>query len=110
MPLLKTVQEQYPNIPWENVTDWHGEVMAISKLTPMKSAAGWYLGRYCTELEDGKPTFLEPLSRETEYFGSKEDLQAAINNKMLTVRNCEENNAMYAQGIVPFPGKGKPYE
>lgn len=64
---------KFPEIPWRKVTDVYGSVLAISKLTPMKSAAGWYIGRFCTEMsKNGDPTCLEPYSRDSGYYPNKE--------------------------------------
>ena len=46
-------------------------MLKISELKPMRSAAGWYVGRDCWEAED--PNFIEPYSRESGYFETWED-------------------------------------
>ncbi len=102
---LLTVAAAYPSIVWESVVDSCGTHLAVSKMTAMKSNAGHYLGRYCTEIEDGKPTFLEPYSRESGYYPDKETLLKAHAAEMLPVRDCVENNTLYDSGILTHPGK-----
>ena len=57
-------------------------MLKISELKPMRSAAGWYVGRDCWESEDPDfiepwesedPDFIEPYSRESGYFETWED-------------------------------------
>lgn len=103
--LLAAVVAAYPEISWERVADIYPNLLAISKITPMKSNAGHYLGRYCTEMVHGKPTFLEPFTRETEYYSDKETLLKLRESGVLTVRDCLENNALYSSGILPYPDK-----
>ena len=69
---LKKTKEKYPEIPWSGITSQFGCDLVISRTTPMQSAAGWYAGRFCTELDkQGEPTCLEPYSRESGYYPSK---------------------------------------
>ena len=69
---MQHTRTKYPEIPWARITSQFGCDLVISKATAMRSAAGWYAGRFCTELDkQGKPTCLEPYSRESGYYPSK---------------------------------------
>ena len=50
--------------------------MKISDLKVMKSAAGYYIGRSCSD-EDG---FEVPYSRESEYFRKEVEAQAELDD------------------------------
>lgn len=56
-----------------------------SHLKVMKSAAGYYIGTEYRTVEDDH-TFLEPGSRDSEYFASAAEAQDALNNKSWTQR------------------------
>ena len=63
--------------------------MKVSVRMVMKSAAGYYVGRYCEE--DG---FVEPYLRETNYL-SEEDAVLALGVGLFVPRSCMENNFAY---------------
>jgi|VirMetMinimDraft_7_1064189.scaffolds.fasta_scaffold00928_12 hypothetical protein len=71
----------------------------VSDLQCLQSAAGWYIGRVCWNDEFG---FIEPYSRESEYFGNLEAAEVALASKSFEVRDCIENNWMYSNGF-PYP-------
>lgn len=51
--------------------------LLISPLHVMKSAAGWYLGHACIE-RMGSDWFLQPYSRESEYYNKLETAQMVL--------------------------------
>jgi len=71
----------------------------VSDLMICESAAGYYLGRMCQDKEDG---FVEPYSRESDYFASKTEARAAL-AAGFEVRDCVENQHGYATGALPPP-------
>lgn len=72
--------------------------MVISELKVMKSGAGYYIGRSCTEDDD--PGFPMPYSRESGYFASAEEAQTHLDNYGGD-RQCDENDFAKANGMLP---------
>ena len=68
-------------------------------LKVMKSPAGYYLGRTCWDKKDG---YEEPLSRESDYFDTKEEAERAL-KAGFAVRDCAENEYAYGAGALPTP-------
>lgn len=68
-------------------------------LKVMKSHAGWYLGRLCWDKKHGYP---EPLSRESDYFDTREGAERAL-AAGFEVRQCAENEHAYQSGALPAP-------
>ena len=76
----------------------------VSNLRVLQSNAGYYIGRTCWNKECG---YEEPFSRESDYYVVQETAQAALDTMSFPVRDCVENNFMYANGIPrPEPLKG----
>ena len=71
--------------------------MKISELQVLRSSAGFYIGRTCIE-DDG---FVEPYSRESGYYHTREAAQADIGT--FEVRVCAENEFAYDSGTIPRP-------
>ena len=69
----------------------------VSGLMVMKSAAGYYIGRSYWDTECG---FEGPYSRESGYYGTEDEAQADLDGDGFVVRNCIENNALYASGAL----------
>ncbi len=60
---------------------------AYSDVKVMRSAAGYYIGTSFTHNETSDCAGLtEPGSRESEYFGTREAAQSALDNKTWTQR------------------------
>ena len=68
-------------------------------LKVMKSPAGYSLGRTCWDKKCG---FEEPLSRESGYFGTKDEAELAL-KAGFKVRECLENEHAYEAGMLPAP-------
>lgn len=75
----------------------------VSNLMVCQSAAGFYLGRMCVDKADG---FEEPYSRESDYYASRKEAQAAL-AQGFAVRDCIENDHAYATGALPPPHQPK---
>ena len=74
----------------------------VTALMVMKSAAGYYIGRAYQDLEfDDKPWL--PYSRESGYYLTPQEAQAELDAMSFEVRDCIENNALYASGALPYP-------
>ena len=102
---LKEAFKLNPTVPWKAVDVGERTVLVISELMPMKSNAGWYMGRFCIEFDDTRqmPPFMEPWARETGYYPSKEAVTDAHEGNALIIRDCIENNALYTKGTIPYP-------
>ena len=74
----------------------------FSELKVLRSGAGYYIGRQSLS-EEGGIQFVEPGTRESGYFPSEESARDALRNMDFTVRDCMENNSLYASGVVPRP-------
>ena len=68
----------------------------VSNLQVLHSNAGYYIGRTCCDKEDG---FEEPFSRESVYYPTREAAQRDLHTMSFPVRDCVENNFMYANGF-----------
>ena len=73
--------------------------MEISKLKVMRSAAGYYIGRSCTN--DDMPGFEEPYSRESGYCPNEAAATADLHT--FDVRDCAENEYAYETGAIKRP-------
>jgi hypothetical protein len=71
-----------------------------SDLQVMQSPAGYYIGRICWDKAEGFP---EPLSRESDYFYTKEEAEKALKGMSFEVRECMENQDAYEKGRLPRP-------
>ena len=71
----------------------------LSDLEVLHSHAGYYIGRMHWSPDYGG--FVEPGSRESDYFASKAEAEVALKGSF-EPRECVENEAMYARG-VPRP-------
>lgn len=76
------------------------ETCCYSDLMVMRSAAGWYIGRRAWDEEHG---YAEPGSRESGYFGCKEDAEDALLREGFKVRDGPENARAYAAKELPHP-------
>lgn len=80
----------------------------VSLLHVMQSNAGFYIGRFCTETDEGSDDYMggmeEPYSRESGYYptwiAANDAMQAGF-----PVRDCIENNRMYGNGGLSLNGK-----
>jgi hypothetical protein len=110
LKLIIAATAAFPTIEWSHIDCSMGETLVISHLMPMKSAAGWYLGRACVEVDDPhSPNHINvdfgygPYSRETGYYPDEATLRKVHEADMLPVRDCVENNALYDSGRLPKP-------
>ena len=71
----------------------------VSDLKVMQSAAGYYIGRSYFDLECGCEF---PFSRESGYM-SRTEARERLEYDTYEVRDCIENDAMYAAGSLPDP-------
>lgn len=73
--IMKAAVQHSPEIKWSHVQDG----LAVSKLIVCKSAAGYYPGRMCFDVD---VEFVEPYSRAKMhgYFPNKAGAQAAIDD------------------------------
>ena len=79
-------------LDWELDKELSTDEMLISVLMVLRSAAGYYIGRVCTDLVEFYPDYIqEPYSRESGYFPTKEAAQKAL-DEGFEVRDCIENN------------------
>lgn len=82
--------------------------MLVSTLCVMKSAAGFYVGRYCMESDESSDDYCggmhEPYSRESDYYSTRELAQQALDEGFV-VRDCVENNFAYAKGSLSLTAK-----
>ena len=72
--------------------------MTISELKVLKSAAGYYVGRSCTE--DDEPGFPMPYSRESGYFPTREAAEGHLKTEGGD-RQCDENDFAKEKGLLP---------
>jgi len=70
-------------------------------LEVLRSGAGYYIGRLFWSPECGG--YIEPGSRESGYYASEEEAKADLAGMTFDVRDCMENEATYAAGILPRP-------
>ena len=71
--------------------------MKISNLQVLQSAAGFYIGRTCEEI----PGLIEPYSRESGYYRTREAAEADMDT--FEIRICAENELAYEQGMMSRP-------
>lgn len=94
-PAPEVDRKRYPN---------EGQGCYYSDLKVMKSAAGYYIGRESWDVEGGFP---EPYSRESDYYGTSEDANAALTAETFE-RACPENAHAHRTGALPPPkGRGR---
>ena len=63
-----------------NPVDVYGEEVEVSEPIVMASNAGWYVGRVSKNPEIGD-WFVEPFSRETDYFATLEEAQKLLEDQ-----------------------------
>jgi hypothetical protein len=74
--------------------------MPVSELHVMQSGAGYYIGRSCLDPDCGGMEV--PFSRESGYMTKTAAVEAmASPYQDWPVRDCVENNALYASGELP---------
>jgi len=99
---LNLANQKHPGYLWKAVEIGERSTLVVSDLMPMKSNAGHYVGRYCVEFKEGQTSMVEPWSRETTYYPSKEAVLEACDEDDIIVRDCTENNAMYRDNTNSF--------
>lgn len=72
-----------------------------SGLEVCQSGAGFYIGRMHWNLDMGG--FIEPGSRETDYYAKREDAEQALREGSFEVRENAETQHLYDSGTVPRP-------
>ena len=81
--------------------------MPYGPLEVLQSARGFYIGRIFTHsaeegAAEGLPEgFMEPGSRESGYFGTREEAAAELAAGLPVIRKCVENDGGYDKGIIP---------
>ena len=73
--------------------------MGISNLKVMRSAAGFYIGRSCTD--DDMPGCEIPYSLESGYYPT--EAAATADLRTFDVRVCAENEYAYETGVIKRP-------
>lgn len=78
--------------------------MWVGPLSVQQSAAGYYIGRMCwVEEKSCGLVYQDMYSRESGYYGTKEEAQEELTGMSFEIRDCVENNHAYAEGIIPRP-------
>lgn len=98
---IAIAREYDDSIPWQYIINEKDSVLVVSDMMAMKSAASYYMGRTCLTIEYDQPLYTEQFSRESEYYLDKEIMLLEYNKKIMSIRNCIENNTAYANGILP---------
>jgi hypothetical protein len=88
-PTKEETEERFPNRARDGTR--------YSDLKPLRSAAGWYVGRDCWNDEFA---FVEPYSRESGYFATEEETARAMLGGF-EIRQCVENEAGMERGDLP---------